>query len=105
MRRKLDAAESSSISSASKVQRKSPGKQIISTPVKKPKMRPRQLSEEVGDKTKLQQALKKIEDLEAKVTSLEKTVELKTKQVESKEAVITKLKSLADFKDEMIKKK
>ena len=46
-------------------------------------MRPRQLSEEFGEKTKLQQALKKIEDIEAKVTSLEKTVELKTKQVES----------------------
>ena len=108
LKRKLDAAEritNSSISSASKVQRKSPGKRIISTPVKKPKMRPRQLSEEFGEKTKLQQALKKIKDLEAKVTSLEKTVELKTKQVESKEAVITKLKSLVDFKDEMIKKK
>ena len=75
LKRKLDAAEritNSSISSASKVKRKSPGKRIISTPIKKPKMRPRQLSEEFGEKTKLQQALKKIEDLEAKVTSLEK---------------------------------
>ena len=67
-------------------------------------MRTRQLYEEFGKKTKLQQALK-IEDLEAKATSPEKTVQLKTKQVESKEAVITKLKILVDFKDEVIKKK
>ena len=40
-------------------------------------MRPRQLSEESGEKTKLQQALKKIEDLEAKVTSLEKNSGIK----------------------------
>ena len=98
----MDSSPSPSSQISRKSARKSPHKRVISTPIKKPSMHPRQLYKENyrSEKAslKLKEALTRIDKLEAKVSNLKN-------QLKAKEATISKLSSVLDYKDDIIKKK